>query len=397
MIRQVPAKLHPLYGIYMGWSMVILIFFVVTLGLMAFITQFDLLFWSASLTVAVFFVSIITAGLMINSLEVTKIVPDVGIVSRPLTLTYTIRNNRRYFPVYSVRIMELFPKGQLVELPRIYIPYLGPGKSCTLQILMTPNQRGELTCLGTRLASRYPFGLLTRFRTIVDNRTIMVYPALGTMTTHLLPANRASEYQVGITQPRYKGHSDEFYALREYRPGDNPRLIHWKRTARMGRLMIREMSQYSPHRLTVIMDTYLPDRTQENEYWFENMVSFTATVLCQSLEQGYRAALICSGEPPLMVPPLSGREAQHRILRILGSVMPQTTIQLSDLFRTWRFTGWWRGRCVVIGRQDPQANVLQKLSDTIGPVHFFTAGSADWRAMFIPPEYLRGQGADGHV
>jgi len=87
----------------------------------------------------------------------------------------------------------------------------------------------------------------------------MIYPALGNLAHPVIPSNRQTDYQLGLTQPRYQGTSDEFYALREYHPGDNPRYIHWKRSARMGRLVVREMSQYSPNRLTVILDTFLPE------------------------------------------------------------------------------------------------------------------------------------------
>lgn len=390
-INQVPVKWHPQYGIHLWLPMASLLLVVGVLGAMAFVTQLGLLFWGVALGLSVFSVSLIYPGWMIGSLVVTRVIPDTGIVSQALPITYTVRNRRRLFSVYSVRIVELFHEGQVTDLPRIYIPYLGPGQTLTFQILVTPRKRGQMISLGTRVASKYPFGLLTRFYTIPDRRPVVIYPALGLLTTHLQPASNPHDYQMGQTQPRHRGTSDEFYALREYRPGDNPRLIHWKRTARVGHLVVREMSQFSPHRLTVILDTYLAVKDPHHRFLFEQMVSFAATLLCHTLEKGFRAGLVCSGVPPMMVPPLAGREAQHRMLRTLSAVEPQYGSSVSDLLQNWRFTGSWRGRCFIITQAEPPANLVGKLSEIIGPVQVYAVGGSDWRAAFVPPESLRDE------
>jgi len=390
-INQTPTRWHIQYGIHMGWSMVTFFIVVAILGTMAFITQLGLLFWGASLAISVLFVSVMYPGWMIGGLKVTKTLPDTGIVAKPMPITYTIENTRKHFPVYSIRVVELFPAGQLVDLPRVYIPYIKPGRSCSFQILVTPSRRGQVTCLGTRLASKYPFGLLTRFRTVIDKRVVTVYPPLGNLTAHVLPANLQSDYQLGLTQPRYRGTSDEFYALREYRAGDNPRLIHWKRSARMRRLVVREMSQYSPNRMTVVLDTFLPEQNLMSGHLFELMVSFTSTLLCLSLERGYRAGLVCSGVPPLMVPPLAGREAQHRILRTLSAVEHQSHSSLVDLFQNWRLTRGWTGRCFIVSAGEPSRGLLGKLGEIIGPVQVFIVGTPEWRNAFMPPMCLRAQ------
>jgi uncharacterized protein (DUF58 family) len=397
MIRQVPVKLHPLFGVYLGRSMLFLMIALTIIAMMAFVTQLNLLFWIGSLCVAALFVSLLLPGWIVNSVEVTKIVPDTGFMFRPLMVNYIVRNKRRFFSIYSLRIVELFDPEEVEDMPRVFIPSLGPGKSCSFQIYVVPKNRGPLACLGTRIASKYPFGLLTRFRTITDKRHVDIYPALGTLTTRLLPANRESEYQMGNTQPQYKGNSEEFFALREYRAGDNPRFIHWRRTARTGRLIVREMCQYSPHRITVILDTYLPEKNKKTRLVFEEMVSFAATVLCQTLENGYRAALVCTSVPPIMVPPMNGRPAQQRILKTLSVIEPQHTFTLPEMFESWRFSGSWSGRCLLIGQGDAGSSIISKLSEVIGPVQYFQAGSREWRGIFVPPSYLRMRGQSEDV
>jgi hypothetical protein len=91
----------------------------------------------------------------------------------------------------------------------------------------------------------------------------------------------------------------------------------------------------------------------------------------------------------MMVPPLSGRPAQLRILKTLSEVEFQTQYKVPDLFNSWRFTGSWSGRCLVVGLSDPHPGVLKKLSEVIGPVQYFHVGTPEWRSLFIPPMYLR--------
>jgi uncharacterized protein (DUF58 family) len=397
-LKHVPTKLHPLYGLHLCWSMVTIVIAILTLGLMAILTQYGLLIWAFSLAASVLFVSILLAGRAINSVEITRTIPESCIVANPFMIKYIVRNKRTYFCSYSIRLMELIDNHHLSTMPSVYISYLKPGETRTVEILVSPMRRGLLNVSGTRIASKFPFGLLTRFRTVPDNKTITVYPALGTLNSTLFPSQKLEQYYSGSSDLKHRGASDEFFALREYRPGDHPRLIHWKRTATVGRLLVREMSQYTPHRLTVILDTHIPKITERNSILFEQAVSFAATVLCHSVEKGYRSALVCGGPTPVAVPPISGREAQYRILKVLGMVEHQTTTSLNELFHTWRFSGGWKGRCLVIGMSDSVSSILSKISLLVGPVQCYIVGSSEWRNAFQPPGYLlRKEAIGNHV
>lgn len=69
-----------------------------------------------------------------------------------------------------------------------------------------------------------------------ESRTVLVRPAA------ILPAELPdmSRYLCNITRPKPGGGYAENHELRLYRPGDNPRQIHWKLSAKTGELIIRE-------------------------------------------------------------------------------------------------------------------------------------------------------------
>jgi uncharacterized protein (DUF58 family) len=47
----------------------------------------------------------------------------------------------------------------------------------------------------------------------------------------------------------------EFLALREYEPGDDPRQVHWRSSARRGELVVRQDEAASPGRVILVLDT----------------------------------------------------------------------------------------------------------------------------------------------
>jgi len=50
----------------------------------------------------------------------------------------------------------------------------------------------------------------------------------------------------------------EIHGVRSYRSGDNPRLIHWRTSARRGELMVRELEDVPSDNLLVIVDPTHP-------------------------------------------------------------------------------------------------------------------------------------------
>lgn len=387
-MQRVPTAFHPHFGVYVGWQILLTLLLVGVLGAVAVVSQLGLLYWCASLAVSCLLMSLLMPGRMIHPVKIVKTVSDNAVVGHPMLIRYEVTNTRTFLGVYSLRLVELVEEGRVAAIPRVYIPYLPPGKTVSFETTITPTQRGSMEILGTRLASRYPFGVLTRFRTILDGRKIHVYPALGRLDRRFIPGQKGHEPFATNIQSQYRGNSDEFYALREYQRGDNPRHIHWKRSASMGQLVVREMSQYAPHRLTLVLNTYVrPDDATATER-FEQAVSFAATVLCDSLEKGYRTALICAAEQPDIIPPLSGREAQHRVLRTLSAIRSQSDVQLADMIRNWRWTQKWQGRCLVVSLTEVSSSVLDRMSQTIGPVQVLQVGSRVWRKLFISPTEL---------
>lgn len=99
------------------------------------------------------------------------------------------------------------------------------------------------------VASTDPFGLLRFRRDIGLEAEVLVYPEVQRITG--LPV-RGSEEAGGRIHPRGRG--EELSGLREYRPGDDRRFIHWKSVARTGELVVKEFDPDVPRRYSVVLD-----------------------------------------------------------------------------------------------------------------------------------------------
>jgi len=74
-----------------------------------------------------------------------------------------------------------------------------------------------------------------------------------------------------------------FVSMREYVAGDDPRLIHWPTTARVGTLMIREHVDVRRPEFTVVLDT-APEASAPDD--FEEMVDVVASLAVHAIRSG---------------------------------------------------------------------------------------------------------------
>jgi uncharacterized protein (DUF58 family) len=63
----------------------------------------------------------------------------------------------------------------------------------------------------------------------------------------------------GALESLSKGRGQDLYALRDYIPTDSARHVHWKVSARLGSLMVREFAREDDCRVLLVLDPHTPD------------------------------------------------------------------------------------------------------------------------------------------
>lgn len=85
----------------------------------------------------------------------------------------------------------------------------------------------------------------------------LILPRLSAPATDLQPGLLLAE-QIDQASPRYSPEVDAIADLRPLQPGDSAKRIHWKVSARLGELMIKEFEDPLQHEILVLVDPVLP-------------------------------------------------------------------------------------------------------------------------------------------
>jgi uncharacterized protein (DUF58 family) len=139
-----------------------------------------------------------------------------------------------------------------------------------------------------RLGTAFPLGLVAARRDFLAPASVVVWPARGRLKRGLLLGG-AVETSRSAPSPS-SGGQDEFFGLREYRSGDNPRWIAWRRSAARPTPVVREMARPLPEVLIVVLDTFCRGAGADPAIR-EKLIRFAGTLIDHALSRGYLVGL----------------------------------------------------------------------------------------------------------
>ena len=168
----------------------------------------------------------------------------------------------------------------LVELPvgltaaRFTLPPLGSGKAHEELFVVPTERRGVIPVGPASTIQGDPLGIVRRTLRWTDVTELFVHPR--TISLESLGAGLLRDLEGETTQEMSM--SDlAFHALREYQPGDDRRYIHWRSSAKAGRLLVRQFLDTRRSHLTVVVDAD-PQRFTGGEEDVETAISVAASV-----------------------------------------------------------------------------------------------------------------------
>lgn len=181
--------------------------------------------------------------------------------------------------------------GTPVRLP---VPTLPAGREVRYAYTFTPRLRGVYDIGPLVAIRRDPFGLTSRRIPLLTSERIIVHPRTEAAQDRILSREwEDPPIRPPTSKPWPTGF--EFYGMREYVPGDDPRRIVWRAVARTGRYLVREAEQGITDRVTIVVDDDRRKHTPgEVSSTFETAVRAAASVGVKHLEDGYAVTLDAS-------------------------------------------------------------------------------------------------------
>lgn len=193
----------------------------------------------------------------------------------------------------------------------------------TVEYGYRPAQRGRAQFGRIRLWLASPLGLWSLCRYAGEEASVPIYPDFSLISADL-EARYPRTRTLGQRLRARTGEGLEFHQLREYQPGDSPRRIDWKATARRRQLISREYQDEQNQQLVALLDggrrLALPVAGLTG---FDHALNASLLLSWSALAQGDRpGALMFSGETERWIPPVRGRGGIHRILNGLYDLHP---------------------------------------------------------------------------
>jgi uncharacterized protein (DUF58 family) len=135
-----------------------------------------------------------------------------------------------------MRVEDAFPAFEEVA---VACESMRPGGSATAELERPATRRGVFGWGEITLSTAAPFGLVRTHRSTGVSTRLIVHPELVDVSAFVLPETAATTADEALAVAR-SGAGDVLAGVRDYRPGDQRRWIHWRTTARTGRLAVRE-------------------------------------------------------------------------------------------------------------------------------------------------------------
>ena len=306
-----------------------------------------------------------------NSLRLVAVslqLPENVFVGEPVSLKVSMKNLKRIFPSFSIRVEDpdlgrrnsLFFLIKSLVLVRsrksakpaasdraifrqaAYFPILRAGETRSEYTVQSFPKRGLYTMQGFWISTRFPFGFFRRGELIGAKGSVLVYPSIQEISSsfHLLP------FLPGFLEGTHVGPGDSLFSMRRYQQGESARIIDWKATSKTGVTMAREYALEEESKFCLILDSYLQDRTgHDHRRVFEKAVSLAASIAAHFLEEGAGIEFLTPRE---YIPRGTGIDHLYRILRSLAVVdFEVVSPEVSAAFwETGRFEGTGDARAI---------------------------------------------------
>lgn len=221
----------------------------------------------------------------------------------------------------------LVERNMRARLGEIAAPTLPPGEEISVPASLSPRRRGSLRLEGVTVACPDPFGFFRSLRRLPLPQSILILPKRHPAPAFQLPGSSTYQ-QGGVSMASSVGESEEFVSLREYRPGDPLRRLHWKSFAKLGKPIVKEFQDEYFVRHALVLDTFGPPALSE---LFEDVVSVGASLACAVQDQESLLDLMFVGAEAYCFTSGRGVGRLEKMMEILGSVQLCTDKEFSAL------------------------------------------------------------------
>ncbi|HEX9886637.1 MAG TPA: DUF58 domain-containing protein [Longimicrobiales bacterium] len=311
-IRRVPRRLRAAWAQLRAWRRIkftragaVFTLGAFAVGFAAINTGNNLLYLLLGAMLGLVAVSSWLSEQVIRDLRIERWVPRGVPVGHEVRIVYRVRNEKRWLPTMAVEIME----AGLSE--PAFLAKVAPAGEAQARSVNRFIRRGIYPLGTVTLSTTFPFGLFLKERDIRQPGELVIWPRADLPVRAPMPGAGHTALR-GTALYGAAGIRGEYRGLREFRPGDDPRDIHWRRSARLDTPVVREYERDASETLWICLDL-----GGEPDDVGEHLVEVAASLAARALMEGKRFGLV-AGEH--LVRPGTGAGQFENVLDALARV-----------------------------------------------------------------------------
>ncbi len=281
----------------------------VGLGIAAVNTGNNLLYLVFGLSLALIVLSGILSETNLRGIRCDPMPEMRGSVSGTSLVALRVRSVARRRPAYSLEVWPDVPGASVI--PARFLVLSPSGEAEGVARLTFP-RRGEFAVRGLVVATTFPFGFFRKALILPEPTRVLVHPRVHPVPEVEAPPNDPGDER-GRLQP---GAGGDFLGLRDFRPGDPPKWIAYRRSAGIDPPLVREFERLASPVLWVALSNVLPPGA-DGEARLEEAIEKAASVAVAAIRRGRRVGLVSLNG---VVDPGAGEAQGLRLLDALATM-----------------------------------------------------------------------------
>jgi uncharacterized protein (DUF58 family) len=265
------------------------LFVLMTLGVgaAAVNTGNNLLYLVLGLMLSLIILSGALSDLVLFRVAARRRLPGRAFAGAPCLVELELSNLKRWLPSFSLSAADEV-EDEAVGTLRTYFLKIDGKSSQRAGYLRVPARRGRLRFARVRLSTRYPFGFFDKWRLLDLADTLLVFPAVVPVPD----LERRLETLLGRdpmhdeVRRRAAAPGGEIAGLRPHREGDEARTIHWRRSAALGVVVVRELERDPGRELAIRVDSAASPGDTAAAARLERVLSRAASIAILAHERG---------------------------------------------------------------------------------------------------------------
>lgn len=223
-------------------------------------------------------------------LDVKRSLPSNSTAEKPADIPFSVINPKRWLSAWLVMIEDpvskLASRGKRLSARGMgIVDAVRPRGSADDAYRLVFHQRGKYQIGPSTISTRFPLGLGRGWRTLDNAAEMLVHPRQGELTRGVEKLFHLEMLGQTKASAQAGAHEGEFFGLRSWANGDSKRWIHWRTTARLGELSVRQFEQNQKRQICILLDLYDSGTGADDEDVVEQAVSFLATLASKTVRQ----------------------------------------------------------------------------------------------------------------